>query len=179
MIKKTWKEFQQSMLLWWVNRSLHLFGWAIVFEEEDDGSISKVYPARVSYRGFCEGAESEGFKGLTEYLAMTMPGLKEDVSFGGDHGETPLRVAVEDGELVIRIGIKRLDGHADHPDLPELPIIDHEAWAESVAYELGRDRGDGATPISLCLDLAMRTAIDGGSTGIDYRRAVHREDGVV
>ena len=52
MIKKTWKEFQECKLLWWVNRSLHIFGWAIVVEEQEDGTISNCYPARVVYRGF-------------------------------------------------------------------------------------------------------------------------------
>jgi hypothetical protein len=32
--KATWKEFRRSGLLWWINRSLHLFGWAIAVEVE-------------------------------------------------------------------------------------------------------------------------------------------------
>ena len=37
---RTWKEFLDNGLLWWINRGLHLFGWAIVVVEEADGSIS-------------------------------------------------------------------------------------------------------------------------------------------
>ena len=69
MKRKTWKEFQESKLLWWVNRTLHLFGWAIVLCEEEDGTISDCYPARITFRGFPEKLEEEGFVGLTKYLA--------------------------------------------------------------------------------------------------------------
>ncbi len=80
MIKKTWREFQDSGLLWWVNRSLHLFGWAIVVIEEDEGEIMEVYPARVQYRGFSQSTEGEGFVKLTKHLADEIETLKEDVS---------------------------------------------------------------------------------------------------
>lgn len=76
--RKTWKEFQESKLLWWVNRLLHTFGWAIVFQVERDGEISDVYPARVKFRGFDEKSEEEGFIGLTQYLKDTVDELVEE-----------------------------------------------------------------------------------------------------
>lgn len=79
MKKKTWKEFQESKLLWWVNRTLHIFGWAIVVVEEQDGSISDCYPARVSFRGFAMDTEESGFAGLTRYLATEAEALVADV----------------------------------------------------------------------------------------------------
>lgn len=90
--------------------------------------------------------------------------------------DTPLHARVEDGQLVIRIGIARLDGNECHPDFPELPITDREEWAKDVAYELERDRGDGATPISLCLDAAMKSALELGSEAIDYTRPTKRDE---
>jgi len=66
--RKAWKEFRDAKLLWFVNRILHLFGWAIVFDFSDDGNISEVYPARVKFRGFGGEQETEGFIGLSEYL---------------------------------------------------------------------------------------------------------------
>jgi hypothetical protein len=80
MIKKTWKEFRECKLLWWVNRSLHLFGWAIVIVQEEDGTISDCYPARVQYRGFSEDAEDEGFTVLTQHLAADAETLVADVA---------------------------------------------------------------------------------------------------
>jgi hypothetical protein len=76
---KTWEEFRATKLLWWANRLLHTFGWAIVLEQEEDGSISSAYPARVRFRGFDEKSESEGFVGLTGWLAETAGELKEEV----------------------------------------------------------------------------------------------------
>jgi len=76
--RKTWKEFQESKLLWWVNRLLHTFGWAIVFCVEADGEISDVYPARVKFRGFDEKSEEEGFIGLTQYLKATVDELAQE-----------------------------------------------------------------------------------------------------
>jgi hypothetical protein len=68
MKEATWKEFLDLKLLWWVNRSLHLFGWAIVVIQESDGTISKVFPAKVTFRGFSEDVEQEGFEKLSNYL---------------------------------------------------------------------------------------------------------------
>jgi len=67
--QRTWQEFREAKLLWWINRILHTFGWAIVLEQEEDGSISAAYPARVKFRGFDESAEEEGFIGLSQYMA--------------------------------------------------------------------------------------------------------------
>jgi hypothetical protein len=79
MERKTWKEFKDCKLLWWVNRSLHIFGWAIVYEEETDGTITNVYPARVPWRGFSEAVEEEGFTGLTQHIAKVSEDLLKDV----------------------------------------------------------------------------------------------------
>ena len=65
---RSWDEFRDSKMLWWVNRMLHTFGWAIAVELDDRGKVVQVYPARVKSRGFSESAETEGFTGLTRYL---------------------------------------------------------------------------------------------------------------
>jgi hypothetical protein len=80
MIKKmSWKEFQETGLLWWINRGLHLFGVVIVIEVEDDGSVTDAYPARCSYRGFDTNTEENGFKSLTKFLEQESPRLQDDV----------------------------------------------------------------------------------------------------
>lgn len=76
--KKTWKEFQESKLLWFANRTLHLFGWAIVLQVEESGEISDVYPARVRFRGFEYKDEADGFVGLTEYIKENIDELSEE-----------------------------------------------------------------------------------------------------
>lgn len=41
--EKSWEEFRDSGLLWWVNIMLHMFGWAIVYEMEN-GEVKRVIP---------------------------------------------------------------------------------------------------------------------------------------
>lgn len=67
--KKTWKEFRDSGLLWFMNMILHTFGWAITLEINDDNEITDVYPARVKYRGFSEKINTDGYKKVAKYLA--------------------------------------------------------------------------------------------------------------
>lgn len=95
---------------------------------------------------------------------------KNCVAIGGSNSDTPLSVRIDDGQLVIRIGIDRLDGHDRHPYFPALPITDRMQWARDVACELDRDRGDGATPVALLLYDAMKEAMERGSSAIDHKR---------
>ena len=83
VMPKTWAEFRDTKLLWWINRILHTFGWAIVAEVEIDSStgnetVLNVYPARVRFRGFGEDSEARGFVGLTKYLAGVVSELEEE-----------------------------------------------------------------------------------------------------
>jgi len=80
----TWEEFRKSGLLWWTNRILHTFGWAIVVEvpegeTDDDAPVSKCYPARVRFRGFDYDSEDKGFVKITEHLRDEMNRLVEEV----------------------------------------------------------------------------------------------------
>jgi hypothetical protein len=80
MEKKTWKEFQDTKLLWWINRILHTFGWAIVYIQDDNtGEILEVYPARVDFRGFDYDSEEAGFEGITKYMKENIDSLLLDV----------------------------------------------------------------------------------------------------
>lgn len=76
--KKDWKDFQNTGLLWWINRILHTFGWAIVLIQEEDGSISSAYPARVSYRGFELIDEEEGYRKVSSFLKTEANQLSEE-----------------------------------------------------------------------------------------------------
>lgn len=85
----SWEEFQYAGLLWWVNRILHLFGWAIVLDIDDaTGKVLRAYPARSRFRGFGPENESEGFKQLTDHLRDNVDELVADCAWGDD-GESP------------------------------------------------------------------------------------------
>lgn len=68
MTPKSWSEFERSGMLWWMNRILHTFGWAIVIEYSADGLFRQAYPARMKWRGFPEDVEAEGFKRVSTWV---------------------------------------------------------------------------------------------------------------
>lgn len=76
--RRPWEELRSSGLLWWINRTLHLFGWVIVLECEEDGSVAYAYPARTIFRGFSPDVEDSGFRSLTEYLSREAGALLDD-----------------------------------------------------------------------------------------------------
>lgn len=75
--EKSWKEFRDSGLLWFINQTLHLFGWALVMEIEGS-EIKRVYPARVKFRGFSEEANTDGYIKVSEYLKSNIEELEKE-----------------------------------------------------------------------------------------------------
>lgn len=72
MDRKSWLEFRESGLLWFINSILQAFGWAIVLycDEDEDGSLNVVgvFPARVKFRGFLEKDNTEGYQKVSRYM---------------------------------------------------------------------------------------------------------------
>ncbi|KOS61572.1 MULTISPECIES: hypothetical protein [Lysinibacillus] len=75
--EKSWKEFRESGLFWWINMLLHTFGWAIVMEFEDE-EIKRVYPARVKFRGFDEDSNTDGYIKVSEYMKENVEQLAKE-----------------------------------------------------------------------------------------------------
>lgn len=65
--KKSWEDFRNSGMLWWINMILHTFGWSIVVEIDND-KITNVFPARVRFRGFGEKCNSEGYIKVSQFM---------------------------------------------------------------------------------------------------------------
>lgn len=80
MNKRTWEEFRNDGLLWWINMILHTFGWSIVVVAEDNGVISNVYPARVKFRGFSEDINTEGYANVSNYIKKEADTLLKEAS---------------------------------------------------------------------------------------------------
>lgn len=77
--KKSWEEFTKSGLLWWINRILHTFGWAICVElNPETGEVKSAYPARVKFRGFTNNIEVEGFKKISKYLKKEIESIEKE-----------------------------------------------------------------------------------------------------
>ena len=75
--KHTWSEFRESGLLWFINTILHVFGWAIVLDMEND-EIKSVYPARVRYRGFSPEINDKGYERINKFLLENAKKLYEE-----------------------------------------------------------------------------------------------------
>ncbi len=75
--KKSWEEFRDNGLLWWINMVLHTFGWAIVTETES-GRIINVYPARVRFRGFGEKNNTEGYIKISKFMRNNAKDLLDE-----------------------------------------------------------------------------------------------------
>lgn len=66
--RRTWKEFRESGLLWWINMILHTFGWAIIISIDDDKEVKEAYPARVKFRGFPMQSNRDGYIEVSKYM---------------------------------------------------------------------------------------------------------------
>lgn len=75
--RKSWKEFRESGLLWWINTMLHTFGWALCIEIDDD-EIINCYPARVKFRGFGNEQNTDGYIKVSKYLAENIDVLLKE-----------------------------------------------------------------------------------------------------
>jgi len=82
--KKSWDEFRNTGLLFFINQILHVFGWAIVFDFETynqktgTGKIKAVYPARVKYRGFGPDQVSTGYRKMSQFMAKNASKLLKE-----------------------------------------------------------------------------------------------------
>jgi len=75
--KKEWSEFRSTGLVLIVNQILHIFGWALVFEIEND-EIKNVYPARVKFRGFDKKSTDESYQKLSKYMLDNAKELNDE-----------------------------------------------------------------------------------------------------
>lgn len=81
MEKSNWNEFQNSGLLLFVNQLLHLFGWAIIFEQDQETKeITKVYPAKVKWKGFSNEDVYESYAKITKHVSENIDYLKSSFS---------------------------------------------------------------------------------------------------
>lgn len=92
------------------------------------------------------------------------------------NADSPLRVNVEGEELVIRMGVNRLDGHETHPQLPALTFEDRKQWVQDVIREIENEDEEGGTPLIYMLDKCMNEALEQGSIGVAEDSPTHIGD---
>ena len=76
--KKDWNTFKDSGMLWFINSILHTFGWALVYEIEDNDEVINVYPARVKFRGFGDKQIEEGYQKISKYMVENAVELEKE-----------------------------------------------------------------------------------------------------
>lgn len=87
----------------------------------------------------------------------------------------PLTIAIEDGELVIRLGVETLAVVANYCPLMRQQfeggdppkILDVDLLANDVARELQREEEDGTTPVHGVIDAAILEAYEQGSAAFE------------
>jgi hypothetical protein len=78
--RKTWDDFRNSGLLFYINTILHFIGWAIVVEVDTETKlVTNCWPARVKYRGFDEKSQDEEHTKVAEYLANNSPNFPDEI----------------------------------------------------------------------------------------------------
>ncbi len=75
--KKEWSEFRSTGLVLLMNQFLHIFGWALVLEIEND-EIKNVYPARVKFRGFDNKSTQEAYMKISRFMVENAPELNDE-----------------------------------------------------------------------------------------------------
>ena len=91
IFSKDWEEFRKTGLLWFVNRILHMFGWALVVQmEKDGGPITAAYPARCKFRGFDADTEGKGFEKVARFMRDHGKELYDEADYdeANDSGES-------------------------------------------------------------------------------------------
>lgn len=73
------EEFRDAGLLLLTNQFLHIFGWALTVNIDENGKITKFYPAHCKFRGFDNKNTSEAYEKITLHLAERMPELLKDI----------------------------------------------------------------------------------------------------
>jgi hypothetical protein len=93
--------------------------------------------------------------------------------------DSPMEVKVDQGVLMISIGIDTLAWAFEHQDdnnpwldsahdfVQSLKVIDPLQFAKDVACEITREEEDGTSPLHLFFDKMCNEACDQGSGGVD------------
>jgi hypothetical protein len=83
MDKRDWLEFRDSGLLWLINTTLHVFGWAIALDINSKHKAIYAYPYKTKYRGFGERTNNKGHAKITTYMKENAENLYKDLQEEG------------------------------------------------------------------------------------------------
>lgn len=74
------EKFKDYGLLWFTNTILHMFGWTLTYNYNEDGVLDSVNPKRVKFRGFPEKSNTRGYRRVSKYLKENIDKLLEEAN---------------------------------------------------------------------------------------------------
>ena len=81
--ERTWEEFRESGLFWFINTILYMFGWAITLEVDENFNVKNAYPSSRGGKIFDDEANRRGYLRVAKYLSKNINqihrGLKKDL----------------------------------------------------------------------------------------------------
>lgn len=66
--RRSWDEFRETGLPWYVNQIMQVFGWSLAFDIDEEGKIKEAFPVRTKFRGFSDEVINRNTKKLTQYM---------------------------------------------------------------------------------------------------------------
>lgn len=88
--ERSWEEFRDNKMIWFVNSILNVFGWGLAVKMDDADNIEDVVPVRTHYRGYGTLANDDGYLGLTKYMKNHADELLADATdVNEEHYTTP------------------------------------------------------------------------------------------
>ena len=106
-----WDEFRNNGFLWFVNRMLHIFGYALTVQVDEYGKVTDAYPSRCRFRGFNEKSETTGFEKIAKYMVENASDISKDLENGTQKPKVPFsRMPRETLKYTTEIYQFKLDG---------------------------------------------------------------------
>ena len=98
MTKYEWEEFRETGLLQITNQFLHIFGWSIVLEIDDEtNKVTNVYPARCGFRGFTEESNAAAYERVAQYMHDNAEELLAESRYTGmEYTKFPLTSCIKE-----------------------------------------------------------------------------------
>lgn len=104
-------------------------------------------------------------------IAQAFADYRAKLCPAGDRSQA-LEVDIEDGRLVISIGVDTLlvaaRGGDTWPDDEEFAVTNVDGFADDIRHELVGEEEDGTTLVHIAIDTAVERALDAGSLNVTY-----------
>jgi len=78
------EEFRNTGLPLYINQILHIFGYAVGFDVDEDGKATRMFPMRCRFRGFSPDIIQRNYKKLNQYMKDNAAELYDEAEYDKD-----------------------------------------------------------------------------------------------